>query len=194
MTPNSKDGAGSARADFVRFVRDRVSPLSEEFAGSSLMQLRVTTSAGSVTFVKKSPTAPLIQQPEEVEVSIEHGRAPRMLHEYLPDGEPGRAYDTVCADVVGIFRAAPDLPLAGGEVEADRVLGSIEALKLRTPVTAGFKGRLIGQIAEDGQPVDFGEALFVIDRGPAEALVAEEIAIVAPAHEEPAELIEPPRI
>jgi acetyl-CoA carboxylase biotin carboxyl carrier protein len=178
----SKDGAGSDHADLLDFVLHKLPALTEAFANLPLMQVRVATPEASVTMVKarlRDAMAPAAG------LHVELRRGSRPLHEYIPDGEPGRAFDTVTADVVGLFRAAPDLPVTGEEVAPDRILGYIEALKVRTPVRSGIQGRLVGQIAEDGQPVDFGETLFVVDSGPAQ-----------PAPEEtPAEVeIEPPRI
>ena len=148
------------------------------------MQLRVSTPSGSVLLVKSAGRLTAVGPP----AVFEGHRPGRVPHDYLPDAEPGRAYDTISAEVVGIFHAAPDLPEAGASVQADQVLGYIESLKVRTPVKAGIDGRLVGQAVEDGQPVDFGETLFIIDSGPEEP--APE-----PAPEEPiADMIEPPRI
>ena len=150
------------------------------------MQLRVTTDDGSVTLVKAAETIVVASEAAE-----EPRRTLRAPHVYVPDGEPGRAYDTVTAEVVGVFHSAPDLPAVGENVEPDRVLGYIEALKLRTPVRAGFAGRLAGQAAEEGQPVDFGETLFVIDSGPREAAPEE----TPPADTQESLIIaEPPRL
>lgn len=186
MTHNPKDGKGSANADLLHFVQDRLPALSEAFADTPLMQLRITTAAGSVTMVKAVDKIVIAS-----EAADEPHRTTRAPHEYLPDGEPGRAYDTVTAEVVGVFHSALDLPAIGESVEPNRVLGYIEALKLRTPVKAGVAGRLAGQAAEEGQPVDFGETLFVIDSGPRE---------VAPEETPPTEtadglvIAEPPRL
>jgi acetyl-CoA carboxylase biotin carboxyl carrier protein len=180
VTHNSKDGKETAGADLLRFVQNELPTLSEAFAQSPLMQLRVSTPKGSVTLVKaraRETAAP------SAEALVEARRTPRFLHEYVPDGEPGRAFDTITAEVVGIFHAAPDLPAPGEQVDADRVLGYIDALKLRTPVKSGLEGRFVGQVAEDGQSVDFGETLFVVDSGPVEAVPEETL-----------EEIEPPRI
>jgi biotin carboxyl carrier protein len=181
VTHDSKDDAESAGAGFLEFVQQQLPALSEAFAKSPLMQLRISTPHASVNLVKSGPHDVQVVVPS---VSVDSRRVNRALHEYVPDGEPGRAFDTISAEVVGVFRAAPDLPAQGELVEADRVLGYIEALKVRTPVKAGLEGRLVGQIAEDGQPVDFGETLFVVDGG------APEIAPV----EETLDDIEPPRI
>ena len=179
MTHHPKDGQGSAPEDLLHFVTHRLSALSEAFADGPLMQLRVTVPGASVILVKARAAG---RPPEAVEEPHRYhlGRPP---HAYLTDGEPGRTYDTVCSDVVGVFHSAPDLPAPGDMVEADRILGDIEALKLRTPVRAGIAGRFVGQVVEDGQPVDFGETLFVIDGGP----------VVEP-QEEPVAELEPPRI
>ena len=180
VTRHSKDGDGSSHGDLVHFVQHRLSALSEAFANTPLMQLRVATPAASITLVKAGGTRSV--EPATTSAESRHAQ-PRILHEYLPDGEPGRAFDTVNADVVGVFRAAPDLPAPGEHIEPEQVLGYIEALKLRTPVRSGFAGRLVGQVAEDDQAVDFGETLFVVDSGE-----------MMPEPEEPPAEIEPPRI
>jgi acetyl-CoA carboxylase biotin carboxyl carrier protein len=179
VTHQQKDGSGSKPVDLSDFVSRRLSAVSEAFAAGPLMQLRVTVRGASFTLVKKGAPD---RAGQHIEI-IDRRHAGRLPHAMLTDGEPGRAYETVCADVVGVFHSAPDLPAPGDAIEADRVLGDIEALKLRTPVRAGFAGRFVGQVVEDGQPVDFGETLFVIDGGPAEVLA-----------EPPVEELEPPRI
>ncbi len=188
VTPESSDGKAAPGAELARFVQQRLPALSEAFAASPLMQLRVSTPSGSVLMVKAAARSSVV--PSAVPADVHRGRFP---HEYLPDAEPGRAYDTVSAEVVGVFRSAPDLPEAGAQVEPDRVLGYIDSLKVPVPVKAGIAGRLVGQVAEDGQPVDFGETLFIIDSGP-ETAAAEEPADAVPEAEALAGDIEPPRI
>jgi biotin carboxyl carrier protein len=173
----------SASADLMEFVQNELPGLCEAFAQTPLMQLRVTTAEGSVTLEKQDS-----KLPSDAEAA-EPRRAFRS-HDYLPDAEPGRAFTTVAADVVGIFHSAPDIPELGGGVVAQQVLGYIEALKVRTPVKSGVEGRLVAQVAEDGQPVDFGETLFVVDTGPAETAIAE----ISAEEPEPDLIIEPPRI
>jgi biotin carboxyl carrier protein len=172
--------------DLLHFITHRLSALSEAFAAGPLMQMRVSTPGASVTLTKARVDR-LMPHAEEHADHTDRRHAGRPAHGYLTEGEAGRAYDTVSADVVGVFHSAPDLPAPGDGVEPDRVLGDIEALKLRTPVVAGFAGRFVGQVAEDGQAVDFGETLFVIDSGAAQA------SAEAPAEEQPV-VMEPPRI
>jgi biotin carboxyl carrier protein len=174
----------SASAELLRFVQERLPALCEAFAQTPLMRVSVTTDEGSVTLEKAEGLA--LRSDGEI---VETRRIVRS-HDYLPDAEPGRSFTTVAADVVGIFHSAPELPDVNAEVGPDTVLGFIEALKLRTPVRAGIAGRLVGQVAEDGQPVDFGETLFVVDGG----LAAIEPAGSSAPEPEPEAPLEPPRI
>ena len=190
MTPDSHDGKGAPSAELTRFVQQRLPAISEAFAASPLMQLRVSTGSGSVLLVKAASRMPdALAAPAGAEAH----RAGRHPHEYLPDAEPGRAYDMVSAEVVGIFHAAPDLPEIGEHAEKDRALGYIESLKVRTPIIAGVGGRLVAQVVEDGQPVDFGETLFIVDSG-AQAPAPEEASNGAAADEASLVDIEPPRL
>jgi biotin carboxyl carrier protein len=188
VASHKKDAAASPDGALLHFITQRLTALSDAFAASPLAHMRVSTPEGSVTMTKRSSS--LHESTREGHADRRHaGRPP---HSYSTEGAVGRSYDTVCADVVGVFHAAADLPEPGEIVESDRVLGYIEALRLRTPVVAGISGRLVGQVAEDGQPVDFGETLFVIDDEANEA--SANGAAEAPAAQEMPADIEPPRI
>ena len=79
----------------------------------------------------------------------------------LPDG------DVVRAPMVGTFYASPspDKPpfvTVGQQVKAGDTLGIIEAMKMFNPIEAEVSGTVLKVIAENGQPVEFDEPLFVI--------------------------------
>jgi len=79
----------------------------------------------------------------------------------LPDG------DVVRAPMVGTFYTspAPDKPpfvTVGQQVKAGDTLGIIEAMKMFNPIEAEVSGTVLKVIAENGQPVEFDEPLFVI--------------------------------
>jgi biotin carboxyl carrier protein len=74
----------------------------------------------------------------------------------------------VPAPVPGIFyrRPAPGQPPfveVGSEVEADTQVAIVEVMKLMTYVTAGTVGRIIRVCVQDGDLVDEGQQLFVVD-------------------------------
>ncbi|HEY3268055.1 MAG TPA: biotin/lipoyl-binding protein [Armatimonadota bacterium] len=82
-----------------------------------------------------------------------------------PSALEARAETPVEATMVGVFHEASH-PVAQGQiVRAGEALGSIEALALRNEVRAPMDGRVEEVHVEDGQPVEFGQVLFVLSDG-----------------------------
>ncbi len=109
-----------------------------------------------------------IERPGE---EIEVGRRPPLL--YAPAGsaddvrtEPvALRVDAIKADLVGIFHLSRPAPLEGELLEEDRELAFIEALGIRTPVRSLGAGRIVAIASQDGAPVEYGQSLFLLDRG-----------------------------
>jgi len=79
----------------------------------------------------------------------------------LPDGH------VVRAPMVGTFYASPspDKPAfvaVGQTVTAGETIGIIEAMKMFNPIEADASGTIVKVVAENGQPVEFDQPLFVI--------------------------------
>ena len=69
------------------------------------------------------------------------------------------------ADLVGVFRFSRP-PVGEGEVlDGDRELAFVDALGIRNPVRSLGGGRIVSVRCQDGQPVEYGQILFEIDRG-----------------------------
>ncbi len=83
------------------------------------------------------------------------------------DAPPPAESWTMTAPCVGVFRAGNRADAAprtevGASVEAGEVLGYVEAMGVLNDVEASCAG-LVGEIAvEDGQPVEYGQPLFVL--------------------------------
>ena len=84
------------------------------------------------------------------------------------DGAPPPAEGwTMIAPCVGIFRAgsrpdtAPQTEV-GATVQAGEVLGYVEAMGVMNDVAASCAGRVSEIAVEDGQPVEYGQPLFVL--------------------------------
>jgi acetyl-CoA carboxylase biotin carboxyl carrier protein len=201
MAENKKTQARDEPSGIMEFVRAQVDPISKAFAASPLAQLRVKTKLGSVTLQKASaPAAPGpadARQGDAAKAAGEHTKP--ATSRYAPlvpaqNGEAGRSYLTISSEVVGIFRDAASPPAPGERLRKDQVLGYIEALRLRNEVRCPGDATLVAQVVIDGQAVDFGEALFVVDTtetGAAAAPVEEAVAEPAAAAEP---VIEPPRM
>ncbi len=78
------------------------------------------------------------------------------------------ADQTVTAPMVGTFYSAPapgakpfvDL---GSEVKPGDVLCIIEAMKMMNQIESDKAGRIVSVLAKNGDPVEFGQPLFVIE-------------------------------
>lgn len=75
---------------------------------------------------------------------------------------------TVAAPMVGTYYAAPtpkDPPYVrvGDEVRPGDVLGIIEAMKIMNEIEAEVHGRVTRVLVENGQPVEYGQPLLVIE-------------------------------
>ncbi len=82
----------------------------------------------------------------------------------LPN-EPGTV--TVTSPMVGTFyrSSKPDadhLAEVGDEVAEDAVLCIIEAMKVMNEIKTDHKGRVVEILAENGEPVEYGQPLFLI--------------------------------
>ena len=74
---------------------------------------------------------------------------------------------TVTAPMVGTFYGAPapgaeDFVSVGQKVAVGQTLCIIEAMKLMNELESEVSGTVTQILAENGQPVEFGQALFVI--------------------------------
>ncbi len=156
-----------------------IEALIEVFARSSLMEMtferggaRLTLKRGradEVPPVVLSPAAP----PREArvpEATVSTIPAPS------PVREPSAAAPTspaptgylVKSPIVGTFyrRAAPDAKLyiqVGDRVAPGDTLCVVEAMKVMNEIKAERAGRIAQIVAEDGQHVDFGQVLMIID-------------------------------
>lgn len=75
---------------------------------------------------------------------------------------------TVAASLVGIFhsRARPKgkpLVNVGDRVKVGQIVGTIQSLNVFNEVEALVAGRVIEILVQDGQPVEYGQGLMVVD-------------------------------
>ena len=186
LTSENSEGSGDV-THLLRFVEEQVEPVSQAFARTPLHRLRVKTAQGAITLVKSVAERGDSASEPPAEAPRQHDRPAHGARIHNP--ETGRAYDTISAGVVGIFRELPEPPSTGERLTAGQILGHIEALRLRNAIRCPSDSTLIAQVAVDGQAVDFGEALFVIDS-------AEPPPVQQQAEPEPelVQALEPPRL
>ncbi|HEX8777596.1 MAG TPA: acetyl-CoA carboxylase biotin carboxyl carrier protein [Rhodanobacter sp.] len=118
----------------------------------------VASATQPTVLVQQTPSAPAASAPA----------APAASAEPAPAGERGLpAGHVVRAPMVGTFYAAatpgaPPFVKVGQQVKAGDPLGIIEAMKMFNQLEADVAGTVLAIVAENGQPVEFDQPLFVI--------------------------------
>jgi acetyl-CoA carboxylase biotin carboxyl carrier protein len=74
---------------------------------------------------------------------------------------------TVTSPIVGTFYESPSpgasaFVHAGDRIQPGKVLCIIESMKLMNEIEAEVSGTIVKRLVENGQPVEYGEALFLV--------------------------------
>ncbi|MBV8196866.1 MAG: 2-amino-4-hydroxy-6-hydroxymethyldihydropteridine diphosphokinase [Candidatus Eremiobacteraeota bacterium] len=139
----------TAMADEADALSERIRALAGIFAGEEVVRVKIERSDSEIELRRAAQPRPSLGDTS--------GRQP---------SQDARArLDTIKADLVGIFHLSRPSPVQGEVLESDREIGYIEALGIRTPVHSMGSGRLVSIAATDGEPVEYGQPLFVMARG-----------------------------
>ena len=110
---------------------------------------------------------------DEAENSIELRRASRPPMSANGSGGNGaiaaehvvmQPVDVIKSDLVGIAYLSKPAPTPGTHLEGDRELAYVEALGIRNSVRSLGGGRLVAVLVDEGDPVEYGQPLFEIER------------------------------
>ena len=112
-----------------------------------------------VPVVYAAPQAVQVQAPVETPVETPAPAAEK--------AEKAETRESIDSPLVGTFfrAASPDAPpfvTVGDKVTADTVVAIIEAMKVMNEVKAEKSGVIKEILAENGQPVEYGQPLFII--------------------------------
>jgi acetyl-CoA carboxylase biotin carboxyl carrier protein len=132
-------------------VRHNLAELEVEGAGTRIRIVREHAPAASGPRVEGAPAIPApLQQP-------------------APESVESTAHLlTVEAPMVGTFYRSPkpDAPpfvTEGDVVKEGQVICIVEAMKLMNEIESKVAGRIAKVVVENGQPVEFGQALFLVE-------------------------------
>jgi biotin carboxyl carrier protein len=126
-------------------IAERVRPLARAFRDGGLTRLTVRDGDFEVELKRADPVA---------------GQAPAAA----PAAEADRPTQAIVADVVGVVRFLRPPVLEGAVIEDDRDLAFVETLGIRNGVRSLGPGRVAAVYVTDGQPVEYGQPLFAIER------------------------------
>lgn len=139
----------SESSGFMSELIDRVRTLAAAFIETDLVRLRIEEpNEDAVEFRRKAAAA-----------------APSAPAEETPAEPPRGRIEGIKAELVGIVHLSRPAPAEGDVLTGDRELAHVEALGIRTPVRSLGPGRIAAVRIEEGQPVEYGQVLFEIDRG-----------------------------
>ena len=127
-------------------VVERVRSLVLAFLDTDLVRLRIERDGGHVELRRRASSRPAAAEPAEPQAAVSEN------------------VDAIKSDLVGIFRFSRPVPATGEMVHSDRELAYVEALGIRNPVRSVGSGRLVSICCDDGQPVEYGQTLFEIQR------------------------------
>lgn len=146
----------------------KLKTLIDLVAESDIAELEVTEGESKVRIVK-SGVAPqnqvVMMQPQSLPQTASSSVAPEIVAAPAASVEPQG--HIVKSPMVGSFyrSSAPGSPPfveVGSTVKEGQTLCIIEAMKLLNEIDADASGTIIQILVENGQPVEFGQPLFVI--------------------------------
>ena len=153
----------------------KIKKLIEMLEESQLSEIEITEGEESIRLSRGSPSAsaPVLAQPI-TPISVPLGAVSAHVPEPAtpaPDHEVAQTHDTagaVCSPMVGTFYAgsAPgSKPFVqiGSKVEIGDTLCIVEAMKMMNQIESDVSGQIVSILAENGDPLEFGQVLFIIE-------------------------------
>ena len=150
----------------------KVKKLIELLDDSGIAEIEITEGEESVRISRYAPGAPAAAMPAPVAAAPAAAAAPAPAAA-AEDAAPAEASDEdgfeVTAPMVGTFYAASSPGAApyvqvGDRISEGDTLCIIEAMKMMNQIEADVSGVVKSIRIQNGEPVEFGQVLFVIDQ------------------------------
>jgi acetyl-CoA carboxylase biotin carboxyl carrier protein len=144
----------------------KVKKLIELLESSGIAEIEISEGEESVRISRYAQPGPPVAQAVAAPPAAPPEPAAAAPAEALPKPSSGHE---VTAPMVGTFYGGPS-PGAkafveiGSTVEAGDTLCIIEAMKMMNQIEADVSGKIVSILVENGHPVEFGQALFVIEQ------------------------------
>jgi acetyl-CoA carboxylase biotin carboxyl carrier protein len=118
----------------------------------------------------EKPQAPIVVSAPALGVPAMQQAAPIAVAGVAPKAPLEKNLKEIPAPIVGTFYRAPapdQLPFkeVGDRVNADDVVCIIEAMKVMNEIKAGVNGTIKKLLVENATPVEYGQALFLVEVG-----------------------------
>ena len=144
----------------------KVKKLIEMLESSELEEIEIHEGEESVRLVKNK-TETIVTQVQSTQADkevkkTESGQSEKKSHLIEnPEGE------VITSPMVGTFYAAASpgakpFISVGDEIQEGDVVCIVEAMKMMNEIKSDYSGKVISVLAENSEPVEFGQALFVV--------------------------------
>ncbi len=143
---------------------DRIRELLELMEGHELVELQLEEPEFKIKLRKAGAQAPLLA-PVPAPAAAPAPTAPVATSAGTPEDDEGLT--PITSPIVGTFYRAPS-PEAeafvneGARVDSETVVCIIEAMKIMNEIKAGMKGTIARILMENGEPVEYGQPLFLV--------------------------------
>jgi acetyl-CoA carboxylase biotin carboxyl carrier protein len=148
----------------------KVKKLIELLEESGIAEIEITEGEESVRISRYAAAAPPMMVPSApAPVPAAAPAAPKAAPAAdAAPAEPQAEGHTVTAPMVGTYYSAPapgakTFVQVGSTVEAGDTLCIIEAMKMMNQIEAEVGGTIVSILADNGEPVEFGQPLFIIE-------------------------------
>jgi acetyl-CoA carboxylase biotin carboxyl carrier protein len=148
----------------------KVKKLIELLEESGIAEIEIKEGEEAVRISRMPTGAYAMHAPAQLMMAPQaaHAAAPAAIAAPAEAAKPRANEHVVTAPMVGTFYGAPS-PGAksfvelGDEVKVGQVLCIIEAMKMMNQIEADKAGKITSVMAQSGDPVEFGQPLFVIE-------------------------------
>ena len=146
----------------------KVKKLIELLEESGIAELEISEGEESVRISRHPRTAPPAASPAPQAPAAAPAPAPQLPATAAGEHKPRNDDQTITSPMVGTYYSAsapgakPFIEL-GMEIKVGQILCIIEAMKMMNQIESDKAGRVTAILAKNGEPVEFGQPLFVIE-------------------------------
>ena len=144
----------------------KVKKLIEMLESSELEEIEIHEGEESVRLVKNKTETLVTHQVQPNQLDKAARESSEQLQESAPLIENSEG-EVITSPMVGTFYAAaspgakPFISI-GDEIQEGDVVCIVEAMKMMNEIKSDYSGKVISVLAENSEPVEFGQALFVV--------------------------------
>ena len=154
--------AASSKTASARSTTKLVQELADILDKSGLAELEYETDAVAIRLSRVTGTAPVVAATPAVSAPAPAPAEPSAA------ANPASHKGAVTSPMVGTVYTAPEPGAAefiseGDTVKAGQTLFIVEAMKVMNPITAPSAGKVTKIFVQNAQPIEFGEALAIIE-------------------------------